>query len=90
MELATKNVLYSAIEETVSTATMAGPTAGMPATVSGEMRVCQRSGRHGRWQRDVCISQERLGEDSQGQGGEQRTLPTHRLKYAPPPADLMS
>ena len=68
MELAAKNALYSAVERTGSAATTAGTTAGMPATVSGEMRVCQKSGTHGRWQRGVGISHGRLGEDSQGQG----------------------
>ena len=46
MELATKNVHRSAIEKAGAIATMAGATADMPATVSGEMRVCQRSGKH--------------------------------------------
>ena len=90
MELATKNELYSEIDKTASTATTTGATAGMPATVSGEMWVCQRSGRHGRRQWDICISQGRLGEDSQGQGRAQRTLPRHRLKIATPPADGVS
>lgn len=68
MELAAKNEQNGANLSTGPTATMAGATAGMPATVSGDMRVCQKSGTHGRWQRDLGISHGRLGEDSQGQG----------------------
>ena len=65
MELAAKNEQNGANLKTGPTATMAGATAGMPATVSGDMRVCQKSGTHGRWQRqrDLGISHGRLGED---------------------------
>ena len=67
MELAAQNEQNGENLSTEPTATMAGATAGMPAMVSGDMRVCQKSGTHGRWQRDVGISHGRLGEDSQGQ-----------------------
>ena len=68
MELAAKNEQNGANLSTRPTAAMAGATAGMPVTVSRDMRVCQKSGTHGRWQRDVRISHGRLSEDSQGQG----------------------
>ena len=91
MELAAQNEQNGANLKTGATTTMAGATASMPVTVSGEMRVCQKSDMHGRWQRDVCISQGRLSEDSQGQEGlRAATLPRYRLKNAPPPADPMS
>ena len=65
MQLATKNEQNGA---NGATSTMAGATTDMPAKVSGEMRVCQKSDMHGRWQRDLCISQGRLGKDSKGPG----------------------
>ena len=68
MELAAQNEQNGANLKADSTGTMARATASMPVTVSGEMRVCQKSGTHGRWQRGVGISHGRLGEDSQGQG----------------------
>ena len=68
MELAAQNEQNGANLKADSTGTMARATASMPVTVSGEMRVCQKSDMHGRWQRDVCISQGMLGEDSKGHG----------------------
>ena len=68
MELAANTQQNGANLSTGPTATMTGASAIMPATVSGDMRVCQKSGTHDRWQRDLGISHGRLGEDSQGQG----------------------
>ena len=44
MDLATKDVLYSVAEKASTIITMDDATVGMRATVSGEMRACQRSG----------------------------------------------
>ena len=90
MELAAKNDQNGANLKTGPTATMAGAAEGMPTTVSGDMRVCQKSGTHGRWQRDLAFPHSRLGEDSQGQGCEQGTLARNRLENVPPPTDPMS
>ena len=44
MDLATKDMLYSVAEKASTIITMDDATVGMRATVSGEMRACQRSG----------------------------------------------
>ena len=90
MELATKNVHCSAIEKAGAIATMAGATADMPATVSGEMRVCQRSGKHAQASQALPLAHGRLTADRHARSKRQRTWPKYHLKSLPPLADRVS
>ena len=90
MELATKNELYSEIDKTASTATTTGATAGMPATVSGEMQVCQRSGKHAQASQALPLAHGRLTADRHARSKPQRTWPRYHLKSLPPLADRVS
>ena len=73
MELATKNVRCSAIEKAGAIVTMAGAAADMPATVSGEMRVCQRSGKHAQASQALPLAHGRLTADRHARSKRQRT-----------------
>ena len=90
MELATKNVHRSAIEKAGAIATMAGATADMPATVSGEMRVCQRSGKHAQASHALPLAHGGLTADRHARSKRQLTWPRYRLKSLPPLADRVS
>ena len=90
MELATKNVHCSAIEEAGAIATMAGATVDMPATVSGEMQVCQRSGKHAQASQALPLAHGRLSADRHARSKRQRTWPRYHLKSLPPLADCVS
>ena len=84
------NELYSAIDKTGSTATTTGAIAGMPATVSGEMRACQRSGRHVQASQALPLAHARLSTAWHAGSERQRTWPIYYLNSLPPLANRMS
>ena len=90
MVLASKTVDYSATETVSAMATVPSAAAGVPATVSGEMRVCQRSGKHAQASQALPLAHGRLTADRHARSKRQRTWPRYHLKSLPPLADRVS
>ena len=84
----------NAPQTTISMASNVAPMVPVPpSTTANKSRteMAVRVARScGRWQRDVSLSQGRLGEDNRGQVKEQRTCTKVGLADAPPPAKPLS
>ena len=61
-------------------ATVPSAAADVPATVPGEMRVCQRSGKHAQASQALPLAHGRLTADRHARSKRQRTWPRYHLK----------
>ena len=84
----------NAPQTTISMASNVVPIVPVPPSTTADKSRAAMAVRvarsYGRWQRGVRHAQGRLGEDSRGQGREQRTLARNPLKEMPPPVDALS
>ena len=71
-------------------ATVPSAAADVPATVPGEMRVCQRSGKHAQASQALPLAHGRLSADRHARSKRQRTWPRYHLKSLTPLADCVS
>ena len=88
--LPTDNALQTTISMASNVALMVPVPPSTTANKSRAAMAVRVARSYGRWQRDVCLSQGRLGEDNRGQANGQRTCTKVGLADAPPPAKPLS